>query len=127
MYTYNTHIKYVCYVEIHLYFNQLLTSGGGLGTKAFIKSIAIFHRSCDFIRLNIWGAFVFCFVFLFRAAPAAYGSSQAKGRIRAAADGLHHSHSYARSEPHLQNMLQLAATLDPEPTDQGQGSNPHPH
>ena len=38
-----------------------------------------------------WG-FFFC---LFRAAP---GSSQARGRIRAVAAGLRHSHSRARSE-----------------------------
>ena len=31
------------------------------------------------------------FVFLFRAAPGAYGGSQAKATIRASADGLHHS------------------------------------
>ena len=37
----------------------------------------------------------------FRAAPAAYGSSQVRGRIRATALGLHHSHSNTRSEPHL--------------------------
>ena len=37
----------------------------------------------------------FCY---FRAAPVAYGNSQATGRIGAAAAGLHHSHSSARSE-----------------------------
>ena len=37
----------------------------------------------------------------FRAAPAAYGSSQARGGIRAAAAGLHHSHSNTGSEPRL--------------------------
>ena len=42
------------------------------------------------------------FFFLFRATPAAYGGSQARGQIRAAAADLHHSHSEARSEPHLQ-------------------------
>ena len=42
-----------------------------------------------------------CLVLLFMAAPAACGSFQAKGRIRAAAAGLHHNHSNARSEPHL--------------------------
>ena len=42
------------------------------------------------------------FVFFFRATPTAYGSSQARGRIGAAVTSLHHSHSSARSEPHLQ-------------------------
>ena len=36
------------------------------------------------------------------ATPAAYGGSQARGRIRATAAGLHHSHSNTGSEPHLQ-------------------------
>ena len=43
----------------------------------------------------------FCLFGLFRAAPMAYGGSQAKGQIGAAAAGLHHSHSNAGSEPHL--------------------------
>ena len=41
---------------------------------------------------------LFCF---FRAAPVAYGSFQARGRIRAAGAGLHHSHSNAKPKPHL--------------------------
>ena len=52
------------------------------------------------------------FIFLlFRAAPVAPGSSQARGRIRATASGLHHSH--ARSKPHLQPTPQLMAMPDP--------------
>jgi len=35
------------------------------------------------------------------ATPAAYGNSQARGGSEAAAAGLHHSHSSARSELHL--------------------------
>ena len=52
-------------------------------------------------------------VFLFRAASAAYGSSQATGRIEAAAASLHHSHSISRSEPHLKLTPQLMAMPDP--------------
>ena len=43
----------------------------------------------------------------------AFGGSQARGRIRVAATGQHHSHSNARSEPHPRPTLQLAAMLDP--------------
>ena len=43
----------------------------------------------------------FLFFGLFRAAPMACGSSQARGQIGAIAAGLHHSHSRARSEQHL--------------------------
>ena len=45
--------------------------------------------------------FVF-FVCVCGAAPAAYGSSQARGQIGAAAAGLHHSHSNAREKLCLQ-------------------------
>ena len=48
--------------------------------------------------------FFFC---LFRATPIAYGGSQARGQIGAIADGPHHSHSNARSEPCLQLTPQL--------------------
>ena len=40
-------------------------------------------------------------LFFFRATPVAYGSSQARGRIRTIAAGLHHSHSNTRSKPCL--------------------------
>ena len=62
-----------------------------------------------------------------RAAPWAYGGSQARGRIRATAAGLHHSHSRVGSEPHLQPTPQFMAMPDPSPTEQGQGSNLCPH
>ena len=39
------------------------------------------------------------FCLLFRASLSAYGSSQARSQIRAAAAGLHHSHSNTGSEP----------------------------
>ena len=42
--------------------------------------------------------FIYLFYFLlFRATPAAYGSSQAKGWIGATAPGLHHSHTLHHS------------------------------
>ena len=50
---------------------------------------------------------------LFRATTAAYGGSQARGLMGAVAAGLHHSHSNARSEPHLRPTLQLTAMPDP--------------
>ncbi|MDY5044946.1 MAG: hypothetical protein SPF10_03735, partial [Phascolarctobacterium sp.] len=43
------------------------------------------------------------------AAPAAYGSSQAKGGIGTAAASLCHSRSNAESKPHLRPTLQLMA------------------
>ena len=61
------------------------------------------------------------------AAPRAYGSSKARGPIRAIDAGLHHSHGNIGSKPHLPPTLQLAATPDLFPTEQGQGLNLHPH
>ena len=57
--------------------------------------------------------YLFFFLSLFRAPPAAYGGSQARGRIGDVAAGLHHSHSNARSRPHLQPIPQLMAMPDP--------------
>ena len=57
----------------------------------------------------------------------AYRGSQARGPIRAVAAGLCLSNSSAGSKPSLQPTPQLTAMLDPQPTEQGQGSNPQPH
>ena len=46
------------------------------------------------------------------AAPAAYGGSQARGRIRAVATGLRQSRSNTGSEPSLQPTPQLTAMPD---------------
>uniref|UniRef100_A0A8D0KLY3 Transmembrane anterior posterior transformation 1 n=1 Tax=Sus scrofa TaxID=9823 RepID=A0A8D0KLY3_PIG len=50
------------------------------------------------------------FVCLFKAAPMAYGGSQARGPVRAVAAGLHHSHSNTGSEPRLRPTPQCTAT-----------------
>ena len=67
------------------------------------------------------------FFFLFTAAPIAYGSSQAWGWIRASATGLHLTRWQHQIRVTSKPVLQLTATLDPQPTEQSQGSNPHPH
>ena len=66
------------------------------------------------------------FFFLFRAAPTAYGGSQARGPIRAVATSLHHGHSNSGSELRLRPTPQFIAMPDPQPTERGQGSNPQP-
>ena len=38
---------------------------------------------------------------------------EARGLTGTVADGLHHSHSNTRSEPHLCSIPQLMATVDP--------------
>ena len=71
------------------------------GSKFSVVTFSIFHLGC------------FLVFFLGGAAPTAYGSSQAKGWIRAVAAGLHHSHRNAGSKPHLQPIPWLWETLDP--------------
>ena len=56
-----------------------------------------------------------------------YGSSQARAQIRVVAACLHHSHSNRVSAPLLQPTPQLMAMPDPQPIEQGQGSNSCPH
>ena len=56
---------------------------------------------------------VWFFLLFFRAAPAAYGSSLARGRIGTAAASHSHSHSNAGSEMSLRSTPQLTATLGP--------------
>ena len=50
---------------------------------------------------------------LFTAAPEAYGSSQARRQIGAAAASLCHSHSNVGSEPRLQPTPQPVPMPDP--------------
>jgi len=71
--------------------------------------------------------FFFVFLPFLGLLPAAHGGSQARGLIGTVAIGLHHSHSNAGSEPYPIPTPQLTATLDPQPTEQGQGLNPQPH
>ena len=67
--------------------------------------------------------YIYIFFLLFRATPMAYGGSQARSLIKATAAPLHQSHNNTKSEPHLRPTPQLSATLDPSPTERGQGSN----
>ena len=69
----------------------------------------------------------FFFFLLFRGALAAYGVSQARGRIGAIASRRCHSHSKAGSKPCLQTTPELTAMTDPYPTEGGQGWKPQPH
>ena len=72
--------------------------------------------------------FVFVFLLFLWATPAAYGGSQARGRIRAVATGLRQSHNNTGSEPRLQPTPQLTATRIVNPlSKEGQGPNPQPH
>ena len=55
----------------------------------------------------------FCLFAISRAAPAAYGGSQARGLIGAVTPSLRQSHSNAGSKLNLQSTPQLTATPDP--------------
>ena len=100
------------------------------GTRLLIQLMGFSPEPPDSKGL-IWkvlcfGFFVVFFFCFFRAMDMAYGSSQARGRVRAKAAGLHHSHSVPGSEPCLQPSPWLTAMPDPQFTDRGQGLNPPP-
>ena len=91
-------------------------------TGAFFYSL---YFLLDFIYLFTYLLTVF--LPFSRAAPTAYGGSQARGLIWAVATGLCQNHSIVGSEPSLLPTPQLTATPDPQPIEQGQGLNPQPH
>ena len=71
-------------------------------TLTYGCAMTVFFLFCP----SFWAVFFFfvvvvVVVLLFRATPEAYGSSRARGGIRAVAAGLHHSQSNVGSEPHL--------------------------
>ena len=78
--------------------------------EGVISTIPMSHRQRDMVHAANAVAMYATFFFLFMAVPVAYRSSQARGRIGAAAAGLCHSHSNARSQLRLQPMWQLVAT-----------------
>ena len=71
-------------------------------TRSITQFFVVFLFVCLFLSFS-----------LFRAAPTAYGGSQAKVLIAFVAAGLQQSHSNARSKQRLQPTPQLAATPDP--------------
>ena len=69
--------------------------------KTFWEGVAPLSFLWNLVTPKLTEAFLYlisCFYFLlFRAAPVAHGSSQARGQIRAVAAGLCHSHSHTGS------------------------------
>ena len=56
----------------------------------------------NLLEYGVLFLFIYLFIFVFfRAAPAAYGGSQARGLIGIVAAGVHQRHSNARSQPQL--------------------------
>ena len=80
--------------------------------KILVKSV---WKSWDSIITTLF--LQICIIYIvfcpFRAAPKAYGGSQARGLIEAVAARLHQSHSNIRSKLRLQPTPQLMATPDP--------------
>ena len=90
-----------------------LTSVAGPHSPALMHQDSQHHRGIMLVCFFV----LFCFVVISWAAPTAYGGSQARGLIGAAAAGLHHSHSNVGSELRLRPTPQPTATPDPQPTE----------
>ena len=66
------------------------------------RFVALHYAGTRILGFGFFVAVVVVCLFAFsRAAPVAYGDSQARGRIGATAAGLRHSHSNTGSEPRL--------------------------
>ena len=76
-------------------------------SMGFIAIVVVLFPPEFFLSLS------FFFLVFSRAASVAYGSSQARGLIGAAAASLCHSHSNAKSRLSLRPTPQLTATPDP--------------
>ena len=120
------HLSLLVPLFIQCVYQQLLSL---LFLLIFLANINIGVLSCQYQKTHSdkLNSFFLFFFFLFRAALAAYVSSQARGQIGAASAGLHHSHSNTRSKHQLQPATQLTAMPDPSPAEQGQGLNLHPY
>ena len=81
--------------------SQGVCGGGGGYVSESTKYDKYLRGSLNSADIYNTVRFYLFFISLFRAAPAAYGGSQARGWIRAIAASLHHSHWNIRSEPHL--------------------------
>ena len=73
------------------------------------KQRSVFRRDSPF-SFFFFFFWLFVCLFVFKATPVAYGSSQARGRIRAVGPGLHHSHSNVGSELRLRPTPQFTGT-----------------
>ena len=73
--------------------------------------VQVLHSLCQFCFFFFF--FFFC-PFVSRAAPVAYGGSQARGRIGVVAASLCHSHSNARSDPCLHHSSRQHQFLNPQ-------------
>ena len=96
--------------------------------RAFLDNLLVLIFNLILLWSDNTSCKIFFFLFFLRATPVAYGSSQAIGQIRTAAEV--HTTVTATPDPepcHLQPMSQLVAIPDPEPIERGQGLNRHPH
>ena len=96
-----------------------LPYAGSMAIKFFLERKEKVLLSFFFSLLS----FFFFFFFFLGPHLQYHGGSQARGRIGATAASLCHSHSNARFKLCLQPTPQLMAMLDPQPTEQDQGSS----
>ena len=94
-------------LNIHMCRYVLIRGMSKISENKIIKYHILSHHPK---LITLFCLFYWCL--FFKAAPTAYGGSQAKGRIGATAPSLCHSHSSAGSHPHLLSTPQLMAVLD---------------
>ena len=87
------------YPSIALTINALSLAPSFKEENDYLIAFSITTQNVELVDLYLF--FFFGLIVFSRAAPAAYGGSQARGQIRVVAAGLHHSHSNTGSELRL--------------------------
>ena len=89
--------------------------------------LCIIILKCRYPHLLNEFYFILFIYFAFQGLTHGIWKFPGQGSSQSYAASLCQSHNNSGSEPCLQPTPQLTATLDPQPTERGQGSNPHPH
>ena len=89
-------------------------------------ALSAHERFCSKLRqLLIFKIIIIVVICFFRPAPVAYGDSQARAELELQLLAYTTATVLQEPEPRLRLTPRLTATLDPWPTERGQGSNLH--
>ena len=96
-------------------------------TRGMFYPLRLYFHLClpSFFHFLNYYLFIYLFIYFWFLELQLW--HMARGHIWATTASLHHSRRNVESNPHLWPTPQLKATLDPWPTERGQGSNTHPH
>ena len=123
---------YHCLVQI--YFGEVGTPVHGTALYCSHGMLASLIWKSPFVCVCVCYMFIplssflsFFFFFFFFWTPCSIFNFPGGGHLRDTPAGLRHSHSHVGYKLYPQPTPQFSAMPDPQPTEPGQGLNPHPH